>query len=88
MKSNTILREWPKRDCSDYTQQYLDSGLIEDNRTIKEISEKFLEVWQYRCLNKFYHFKFFLRGLKGLKLFSVFIHSKNRYVNFPQQFLP
>lgn len=44
MKSNTILREWPKRDCSDYTQQYIDSGIIEDNRTIKEICEKFLEV--------------------------------------------
>ena len=59
MKSNTVLREWPKRDYSDYTQQYIDSGLIEDNRIIKEIYEKFLEVWQYRCLNKFYHFKFF-----------------------------
>ena len=44
MKSNTVLREWPKRDYSDYTQQYIDSGLIEDNRIIKEIYEKFLEV--------------------------------------------
>ena len=44
MISNTVLREWPKRDCSDYTQQYIDSGLIEDNRIIKEICEKFLEV--------------------------------------------